>query len=140
MKTAALIREAKKRYPFLVATEIDIAAGYGIHGATGYKHASNSIYLDLKELREAYGTSRYLGRFGNIKTFEDFVLAVLLHEIAHVQQFQNGDPHELAVEYRTVFEAGTHDENLLEVVADQWARQEFKKWKGLNGADTALPN
>ena len=136
MKTAALIREAKKRYPFLKDTFIEIdqeSPAYGVFD-TGYKppvfETGGSITITLAELKDKYTHERrrFTKRFGQFRTFEQFLLLVLLHEIAHAKQYYEHDRRELDVVYRTVEDRKTHDENPLEVAADKWSRAEFKKW------------
>lgn len=118
-----------KRYAFLKDVQFDVVEGYGIEGATGYQPASSSIYIDLEALRKVYNTPRFVRRLGRHKTFESFVLAVLLHEIAHARQYQTTPEHLLkaAVNEISPFDAGSHDESWVEQEADKWSRQEFRK-------------
>jgi hypothetical protein len=136
MKTAALIREAKKRYPFLKDTFIEIdqeSPAYGT-GNTAYTppalEGGGSITIVVAELRDkfAHERARFERRFGKFRTFEQFVLLTFLHEIAHARQFSEGNHRALHIAYRTVVDTKTHDKNVVEVAADEWARQESKKW------------
>lgn len=137
MKTVALIREAKKRYPFLKDTFIDIdksSPAYGLSNTAFSPPAlegGGTITLVISELKDKWihEQPRFLRRFGKVRNFEQFILITFLHEIAHVKQFRERSPKELAVLYRTVDDSKTHDENPLEIEADNWARKELKHWK-----------
>ncbi len=126
-----IVKRLQKHYSFLEGVPIDVAEGYGLKRVTAYDPNQNSIYLDLKALKKVYNTPRFVRRLGRVKSFREFVLLVLLHEIAHVQQFQTIPDHRLSaaageLNYET--DQG-HDECWLEKEADEWARREFRKWK-----------
>lgn len=130
-KFEKIVVKLRKRYSFLEGVTFDICEGYGIVGATGYQPPSSSIYVDLVALRKVYNTPRFNRRLGRHKTFEDFVLAVLLHEIVHARQHQTIPEHlfQSALNEISPFDAGSHDESWVEKEADKWARQELRKWK-----------
>jgi len=124
-------KQLRKRYSFLADVSIDVNEGYGIAGATRYHPASQSINIDLNALRECYNTKRFVKRLGKHKTFEDFVLVILLHEICHAKQHQTIPEHRLNAALNQIgpFDVASHDESWVEKEADKWARREFSKGK-----------
>lgn len=128
-KFEKIVSQLRKRYAFLDDIGIDVCEGYGLEGATSHNPRQNAINIDLKALYKVYNTSRFVKRLGRVQTFESFVLLVLLHEIAHVLQFQTISTHRWndtlrETDYDT---ASGHDECWLEKEADKWARREFRK-------------
>lgn len=128
-KFERVVEKIHNRYSFLEGVEIDVSEGYGLKGATKYDPKQNSISIDLKEIRTFYNTPRFVKRLGKVRTFGGLVLLVLLHEIAHVQQFQTIPDHRLNAaigesDYDTI---SGHDECWVEKEADKWARRERKK-------------
>ena len=123
--------QLRKLYSFLEGVSIDITEGYGLDVATCYRPASQSINLDLKSLRKAHGTERYVRRFGSQKTFEEFVLVILLHEICHAKQHHTVPTHRLIASLNQIQpgDVESHDESWVEQEADEWARVELRKWK-----------
>lgn len=119
----------RKRYAFLKDVTFDICEGYEIAGATGYRQGSSSIYVDLEALKKVYNTPRFVRRLGRHKTFESFVLVILLHEIFHARQHQTIPDHlfNAALNEITPGDKVSHDESWVEQEADKWARQEFGK-------------
>jgi len=125
-----LIKQAQSRYKFLKGITIDIDEGYGIEGATKYNDFQKSINLDLKALRAVFNTKRFVRRLGHHKTFDNFVLVILLHEIAHALQYQTFPVHKLEASVGGIIQgdAESHDECWVEIAADKWARKELKRW------------
>ncbi len=130
-KFEKIVTQLRKRYSFLADVEIDVCEGYGTVGATGYRPASQSINIDLEALRKCYNTSRFNRRLGKHKTFDDFVLVTLLHEICHAKQHQTVAEHRFVASLNQIeaFDAESHDESWIEQEADKWARREFSKGK-----------
>ena len=126
-----IVPQLRKRYSFLEGVAIDVCEGYGLKGTTAHNPGQNAINIDLKALYKVYNTPRFVKRLGRVQTFESFVFLVLLHEIAHVLQFQTIPEHRLSAtlreaDYNTI---SGHDECWLEKEADKWARREFRKIK-----------
>jgi len=94
-KFESVIKQLRKRYSFLEDVAIDVVEGYGLKGATHYDPDTRAIYLDLKTLRRIHKTPRFERRLGRNLSFSDFVLHVLLHEFAHVKQFDIIPNHRL---------------------------------------------
>lgn len=129
-KFEKIVEQLHKRYSFLEGVSIDVNEGYGLDVATCYRLESQSINIDLKALRKSHQTERYVLRFGAQKTFADFVLVILLHEICHAKQFQTISEHRLLASIREIqpYDEASHDECWVEQEADTWARQELRKW------------
>jgi len=128
MKTATLIREAKKRYPFLKNVWIYIEKGGGVTRFTPASELGGSDHIEiyLGSIRKNWNTPRFVRRLGRHERFGDFALVVLLHEICHVQQ-----GYKAYIEaYREIddLDSQSHDNHWTERAADGWARKEFKRW------------
>lgn len=131
--------QLRKRYSFLEGVAIDVTEGYGLAIATCYSPANRSINIDLKSLRKAHRTERYVRRFGTQKTFADFVLVILLHEICHAKQHHTIPDHKLIVSLNQIQtgDVASHDESWVEQEADKWARVELRKWKRSSRTSTS---
>lgn len=129
-KYEAIIKRLRKRYSFLEDVSIDVVEGYVID-KTKYDPATRAIYVGIVRLRELYKTARFNRRFGKNLPFDDFVLHILLHEFAHVRQFDIIPNHRLYAAINEVDYASDsgHDECWVEKEADKWARQEYRKIK-----------
>jgi len=131
-KYETIVKRLRKRYTFLEDVTIDVVEGYGIARVTKYNPATRSIYVDLKSLHELHSdTKRFKRRFGQTLSFDNFVLHILLHEFAHVKQFDIIPNHRLyAAINETDYNTNSgHDECWVEQEADKWARQEYRKIK-----------
>jgi len=131
-KYNALVRRLRTRYKFLEDVTIDVVVGYGLKGVTSYTPETRAIHIDLKSLRRLHSdTKRFRQRFGQKLSFDNFVLHILLHEFAHVKQFDIIPNHRLyaAINETDYASDGGHDECWVEQEADKWARQEYRKIK-----------
>jgi len=128
-KFETIVKRLRKRYSFLSDYSIDVCEGYGLGIATTFNPRQRSINIDLLALRKLYNTPRFVKRLGKRSTFEQFVLVVLLHEIAHVKQFETIAPYKLNTSINQIepLDAASHDESWVEQEADKWARREFRK-------------
>lgn len=130
-----LIKRAKTRYSFLRETFIEVddeSIFPGLGANTQYQPSwegltKGSITIVASQVKWEQTTARYHKRLGPYKTYDQFFLLILLHEIAHVWQRQQYGDKQFNEAYRTVLDSQTHDENWLEVEADKWARAEFKR-------------
>lgn len=131
MNFESIIDKLRKLYPFLKGIDIDITDGYNIDGATAYRYKEKSIYVDLANLQKWYGSKRYTDRLGKCSTFREFVIRVLLHEIAHVRQFSIRPQEELIPVFLKIQggDIESHDSCPLEIEADRWAISEFTKYQ-----------
>lgn len=129
-KYNTLVKRLHTRYKFLEDVTIDVAVGYGLN-VRNYDPETRAIYLDLKRLRKLHNTPRFEKRFEKNISFDNFVLYVLLHEFAHVKQFDIIPNHRLyaAIQETDYDSASGHDECWVEQEADKWARQEYRKIK-----------
>ena len=129
-KFEKIVVQLHKRYSFLADVEIDVCEGYGIAGATAHSPFQNgAILLDLLALKKVFKTPRFEKRLGKVKTFNEFVLLVLLHEIAHVHQRLTilDDRINVTLRKSGYSTKRGHDECWVEQEADKWARREFSK-------------
>lgn len=126
-----IVEQLHRRYSFLSEVFIDVTEGYGLPTATCYYPGSSSINIDLQALKKCYNTNRYVRRFGKQKTFKQFVLAILLHEICHANQHQTIPEHRLIASLNQIqpHDAASHDESWVEKEADEWAIKELRKIK-----------
>jgi len=132
-KFEKIVKRLYRVYPFLEGVSIDVCEGYGLEKATTHNPRQNSILLDLLALKKIFKTPRFEKRLGKVKTFDEFVLLILLHEIAHVEQFQTIPDHRInaAIRESDYDTAQGHDECWVEQEADTWARKAFRKTKKL---------
>ena len=113
----------------------EVVDGEGTTGVQHYREGlevkSSGIFF-LGSLRKVYREERkrYTSRFGVYHNFKSFFILTVLHELCHVRQVQGLGPEAIAKAYRTVFDKISHDENVLEIEADTFARTEFSKlWR-----------
>jgi len=127
-KFERLANKLRKRYPFLENVAIDVVEGIG---KTKYDDFQKSILVCIDSIRAEYKTPRFVRRLGKQTSFEDFLLVILLHEIAHVQQYQTVPEHTLKAAVLEIVpgDVESHDESWVEQEADKWARREFRKLK-----------
>lgn len=120
--------QLRKRYSFLADVSIDVVEGIG---KTKYDDFQKSILVCIDSIRQQYKTPRFVRRFGVQTSFEKFLLVILLHEIAHVQQYQTVSDHILksAVLEIVPGDVESHDESWVEQEADKWAVKELRKIK-----------
>ena len=96
-KYATIVKRLRRRYKFLEDVTIDVVEGYGLSGVTCYTPETRTIYVDLKTVRRLHNTPRYKRRFGKNLSFDNFALHIILHEFAHVKQFDIIPNHRLYV-------------------------------------------
>ena len=118
------LKRLYKAYPYLNDTRLEYANAWGI---TQFSPQESSIVFYLEALRPLQNSSRFIKRFGKSKSFNDFLIKTILHEVCHVHQYLY-DYKKFCVGSHEIDITIEHDRHPLEIAADQFARKEFKRW------------
>ena len=123
------VSKLKGLCPFAATTCVDIIDAVGNTAYTPNQFTgSGSIVIYLDSLYEGYKSNRYKKRFGKV-TFNRLVALTLLHEACHIKQFEDLGVEKFTKYVLKINDRHSHDTNLLEIQADEFAKLNIRKFE-----------